>query len=144
VRVRTAFHAPLIAPSTAAAADPVFSFAVMPDTQNEVSSTDPRFPKRAAWLVKTRALLDLRWVLHSGDLKNWDTPAHTVRDDEQPDQDPGGQWPALPRGAGQPRHRSGLSGRWSVPGCEHLPVGEQDVKRIYPYTSTTSLMRWVR
>ena len=76
VRVRTAFHAPLIEPSTAPPADPVFTFAVMPDTQNEVNSTDIRFPKRVDWLVTNRALLDLRWVLHSGDLQNWDTPAH--------------------------------------------------------------------
>jgi len=53
-----------------------FSFAVMPDTQNEVSPTDPRMDARVAWLLANRARLGLRWVLHSGDVQNWDTPDH--------------------------------------------------------------------
>ncbi|WP_091786381.1 metallophosphoesterase [Pedococcus dokdonensis] len=64
------------APARAASVDTVFSFAVMPDTQDEVVSSDPRMAKRISWLVQNRARLDLRWVLHSGDLQNWDTPGH--------------------------------------------------------------------
>jgi len=56
--------------------DTAFSFAVMPDTQNEVGDTDQRMPKRVSWLLNNRAALDLRWVLHSGDLQSWDTPDH--------------------------------------------------------------------
>lgn len=63
------FHA---RPSDPPAVDTVFSFAVIPDTQNEV------FPGRAAqhvgrtqWLADNRDLLDLRFVMHSGDITNW-------------------------------------------------------------------------
>ncbi len=57
--------------------DTVFSFAAMPDTQQEVLSTkDTRFANRTNWLVQQRTALDLRWVAHSGDVHNWDTPAH--------------------------------------------------------------------
>ena len=62
--------------ATAAVVDPIFSFAVMPDTQNEVLTSDLRFPKRVSWLVHNKSKLDLRWVLHTGDLQNWDTPDH--------------------------------------------------------------------
>ena len=53
-----------------------FSFAVMPDTQNEVGSHDQRMPKRVAWLQANRSALNLRWVLSSGDVQSWDTPDH--------------------------------------------------------------------
>ena len=67
---------PTIAPAAPTAADSTFSFAVMPDTQNEVFSGEVRMPKRVKWLVDNRQSLDLRWVLHSGDVHNWDTPDH--------------------------------------------------------------------
>ncbi|WP_457254971.1 metallophosphoesterase [Pedococcus sp. P5_B7] len=59
-------------------ADPAttFSFAVIPDTQPEVRPQDPRTDKRIAWLVAHRAQLNLQWVLHSGDVQDWDTPDH--------------------------------------------------------------------
>ena len=53
-----------------------FSFAVVPDTQPEVRADDPRTEKRIAWLVAHRAQLNLQWVLHSGDVQDWDTPDH--------------------------------------------------------------------
>ena len=53
-----------------------FSFAVVPDTQPEVRPTDPRTEKRIAWLVEHREQLNLQWVLHSGDVQDWDTPDH--------------------------------------------------------------------
>ncbi|KRF23479.1 hypothetical protein ASG95_01915 [Phycicoccus sp. Soil803] len=59
-------------------ADPAttFSFAVIPDTQPEVKADDPRTDKRVAWLLAHREQLNLQWVLHSGDVQDWDTPDH--------------------------------------------------------------------
>jgi len=71
-----AFHA---APPTAIAptADTKFSFAVMPDTQQEVlKANDSRFINRSKWLVANKSALDLRWVASSGDVVNWDPPDH--------------------------------------------------------------------
>ncbi|MGI5147597.1 carbohydrate-binding domain-containing protein [Plantactinospora sp. CA-294935] len=57
--------------------DPKFSFAVLPDTQQEVlNASDTRFRQRTDWLVGNRSALDLRFVTHSGDVVNWDTPDH--------------------------------------------------------------------
>jgi hypothetical protein len=53
-----------------------FSFAVIPDTQPEVKADDPRTDQRIAWLVSHRDELNLQWVLHSGDVQDWDTPDH--------------------------------------------------------------------
>lgn len=55
--------------------DTTFTFAVYPDTQQEVA-TDKRFRNRADYLVKNRKALDLRFVTHTGDVVNWDTPDH--------------------------------------------------------------------
>ncbi|PWR10834.1 metallophosphoesterase [Micromonospora acroterricola] len=58
--------------------DTKFSFAVMPDTQQEVLNTgDSRFHNRTNWLVQNRSALDLRFVASSGDVVNWDTPDHS-------------------------------------------------------------------
>ncbi|WP_309232045.1 carbohydrate-binding domain-containing protein [Micromonospora tarensis] len=63
---------------TAGATDTKFSFAVLPDTQQEVlNSGDTRFRNRTNWLVQNRSALDLRFVTHSGDVVNWDTPDHS-------------------------------------------------------------------
>ncbi len=52
--------------------DTVFSLAALPDTQNEVNDQrDTRFKDRMQWLVNNKASLDLRHVLHSGDVTNW-------------------------------------------------------------------------
>jgi hypothetical protein len=65
------------APPTAAQADPIFSFAVLPDTQRETNRAgDPRFLNRTSWLARNAGVLDLRFALHSGDLVDWDTPDH--------------------------------------------------------------------
>ncbi|MDH2426567.1 carbohydrate-binding domain-containing protein [Sphaerisporangium sp. TRM90804] len=58
--------------------DTTFSFAVMPDTQQEVlNARDTRFRHRSEWLAANRSELDLRFVTHSGDVVNWDTPDHS-------------------------------------------------------------------
>ncbi|GAA1996853.1 metallophosphoesterase [Nakamurella flavida] len=58
--------------------DTSFTIAVIPDTQQEVlSGLDGRFAQRNSWLVDQRSALDLRYVLHTGDLVNWDTPDHS-------------------------------------------------------------------
>jgi hypothetical protein len=73
----TAAVAPGPTPAAAAAVDTTFSFAVLPDTQQEVlSATDTRFANRTNWLVAQRSALDLRFVTHSGDVVNWDTADH--------------------------------------------------------------------
>lgn len=49
-----------------------FSLAVIPDTQEETtSSSNPRFGDRTQWLVDNRDRLNLRYVLHTGDVVNW-------------------------------------------------------------------------
>ncbi|GAA0394645.1 hypothetical protein GCM10009541_42120 [Micromonospora gifhornensis] len=57
--------------------DTRFSFAVVPDTQEEVlDAADNRFRQRIDWLVAQRNALDLRFVTHSGDVINYDTSDH--------------------------------------------------------------------
>ncbi len=56
--------------------DTRFSFVVMPDTQNEVYAGEVRMQERVDWLLAHRRRLDMRWVLHSGDVHNWDTADH--------------------------------------------------------------------
>jgi len=56
-------------------ADGKFSIAVIPDTQQEVGK-DSRFINRTQWLVNNKENLDLRFVEHTGDVVNWDTPTH--------------------------------------------------------------------
>ncbi|MEH0109653.1 metallophosphoesterase [Tersicoccus sp. MR15.9] len=51
--------------------DTTFSIAVYPDTQQEVFGTDSRFVGRTNWLLANRTKLDLRYVLHTGDVVNW-------------------------------------------------------------------------
>jgi hypothetical protein len=59
------------------APETVFSFAVYPDTQEEVySNHGGRFRQRSQWLADHRRQLDLRFMVHSGDIVNWDTPDH--------------------------------------------------------------------
>ncbi|MFC4822497.1 metallophosphoesterase [Dokdonella ginsengisoli] len=67
----------------AAPVDTTFSIAVLPDTQNEVFPGAPaaRHVGRAQWLADNRQLLDLRFVLHTGDVTNWgerDEPQYQV------------------------------------------------------------------
>ncbi|MBP2416491.1 metallophosphoesterase [Microlunatus capsulatus] len=61
-------------PVTSPVSNGAFSFAVVPDTQNEVLvSGDPRLTNRNQWLVKQK---NLAFVAQTGDLVNWDTPDH--------------------------------------------------------------------
>jgi hypothetical protein len=53
-----------------------FTIAVIPDTQNEVFGADQRFANRTQWLVDNRSVLNLAFVLHTGDMMNWDTADH--------------------------------------------------------------------
>ncbi len=56
-------------------ADGVFSIAVIPDTQQEVigkNATEGKlFLNRTSWLVDNKDELDLRCVVHTGDVVNW-------------------------------------------------------------------------
>lgn len=65
------FAAPGTPPSDDPDADGRFSIAVIPDSQQEVFGTDPRFANRTQWLVDNRSALDLRFVGHTGDVVNW-------------------------------------------------------------------------
>jgi hypothetical protein len=65
-----------MAPAAPAVAPGAFSIAVIPDTQNEVFGSDQRFADRTQWLVNNRAALNLAFVLHTGDMMNWDTADH--------------------------------------------------------------------
>jgi Calcineurin-like phosphoesterase len=58
--------------------DTTFTFAMIPDTQQEVlRANDTRFINRTRWLVKQKSALDLRFVGHTGDVVNWDTSDHS-------------------------------------------------------------------
>ena len=60
-----------------AAAEERFTLAVIPDSQQEVlKPVDGRLEERMTWLVANREALNLKMVLHVGDLLNWDTPDH--------------------------------------------------------------------
>ncbi|NMO13871.1 metallophosphoesterase [Pyxidicoccus fallax] len=64
------------APVTTAPVDTKFTFVVIPDTQNEVVSNSTLIDHRMQWLVNNREALDIRFVMQTGDLMNWDTPDH--------------------------------------------------------------------
>jgi hypothetical protein len=55
--------------------DTKFTVAVLPDTQEEVFGNG-HFINRSEWLAANRDQLDLRFVVHTGDVVNWDTPDH--------------------------------------------------------------------
>ena len=62
---------------TAPTESSVFSIAIVPDTQQEVQAATPRqtndlrFKQRMQWLAERKTSLNLRYVLHSGDVVNW-------------------------------------------------------------------------
>ncbi|HYG35999.1 MAG TPA: beta-L-arabinofuranosidase domain-containing protein, partial [Clostridia bacterium] len=63
--------------ASAEAGEQKFTIAVIPDSQQEVlNEGDTRLARRLEWLVKSRQELNLKMVLHVGDLMNWDTPDH--------------------------------------------------------------------
>lgn len=54
--------------------DAVFSFAVMPDTQQEIlndTNSNKFFVNRVTWLNSNWAAQDFRFVMHTGDAANW-------------------------------------------------------------------------
>jgi hypothetical protein len=58
------------------APDTKFTLVVIPDTQQEVVYAPARFTNRIDWLVDNEAPLDIRFVAHTGDMVDWDTPDH--------------------------------------------------------------------
>jgi len=57
--------------------DSAFTIAVMPDTQLEVvRPSDTRLRDRSVWLVENQRLLNLAFVVHTGDVVDADTPRH--------------------------------------------------------------------
>ncbi|MGV8909829.1 MAG: metallophosphoesterase [Propionicimonas sp.] len=64
--------APRLRITIAPAVGAPFSFAVMPDTQQETTlASNPKFGNRTQWLVDHRTELNLKYVLHVGDVVNW-------------------------------------------------------------------------
>jgi len=68
--------APQPAVVPASPAPGTFTIAIFPDTQNEVFGADQRFANRTRWLADNRSALNLAFVLHTGDMMNWDTADH--------------------------------------------------------------------
>ena len=67
-------------------ADGKFSLAIYPDTQTEVYAHNySLFVDRSEWIVSQRDALDIRGVLHIGDVVNWDDAP--VREVWSPDDD---------------------------------------------------------
>jgi hypothetical protein len=55
-----------------AGTDNTFGIAVIPDTQAETNNTaNTPFLNRVNWMVANKTKLDLRYVLHTGDMTNW-------------------------------------------------------------------------
>lgn len=58
--------------TTPAGSDVPFTVAVMPDTQDEtLNSASQKFSNRTQWLAANRDKLNLKYVMHSGDVVNW-------------------------------------------------------------------------
>ena len=61
-------------------ADGKFSIAIIPDTQQETviqnMISKKIFKNRTQWLADNKNELDLRYVVHTGDVVNWDTADH--------------------------------------------------------------------
>jgi hypothetical protein len=61
-----------------AGTDRKFTIVVMPDTQKEVhpARATNLFLHRAQWLADNEDALDIRYITHTGDVVDWDTPGH--------------------------------------------------------------------
>ncbi len=55
-----------------------FMLAVLPDTQGEVSANPAMFTSQLNWMVANRAASNILFVLHVGDIINWDTADHAM------------------------------------------------------------------
>ena len=96
-----------------------FTIATYPDTQQEVFNwAGTRFIDRSQWLVDQRKALDLRFVVHTGDVVNWDTDAHEQYVDRRA-RDAAAERRRHPLSAQhrQPRHAGDRAGR-RLPGTE--------------------------
>jgi calcineurin-like phosphoesterase family protein len=78
---RVAFYAVVAGGTPGDDTDTTFSFAVIPDTQNEITASDSRFANRVSWLVANQQRLDVRFATQIGDLTNWGSvdPTQFVR-----------------------------------------------------------------
>ncbi|MBK7862317.1 MAG: metallophosphoesterase [Archangiaceae bacterium] len=66
-------------PPPAPAGDTKFTLVVIPDTQRELwTDSDVRFRNRTEWIASNKSTLDIRFVLQTGDLVDWDTPDHSL------------------------------------------------------------------
>lgn len=75
---------PSVPQLSSADSDGKFSLAVYPDTQNELMvSTDTRLSNRNSYIIDQRDTRDIRYVLHVGDLVNWDTATDTNPNDHR-------------------------------------------------------------
>jgi hypothetical protein len=63
-------------PADGGTTDTKFSFLVIPDTQQETAYKPDLFSNRMSWIKNNKSNLDLRWVLHTGDMVDYDTPDH--------------------------------------------------------------------
>ncbi|MCP3142077.1 metallophosphoesterase [Pyxidicoccus xibeiensis] len=64
------------APTAPVPVDTKFTLVIIPDTQNELVSASTLIDHRMQWLADNKSALDIRFVGHTGDMCNWDTPDH--------------------------------------------------------------------
>ncbi|RKH01067.1 metallophosphoesterase [Corallococcus sp. CA047B] len=64
------------APTTAQPVDTKFTFVVIPDTQQETVYQPARLTHRMQWIADNKTAQDIRFVMHTGDLMDWDTADH--------------------------------------------------------------------
>lgn len=55
-----------------------FTLPVLPDTQCEVNSRPEMFTSQLDWIVSNQQALKIPFVIHVGDLVDWDTPDHRM------------------------------------------------------------------
>lgn len=127
VRIQLSSYATLAQPG--ATSDGWFTLATIPDTQEEVySSADTRFIDRSKWLVAHKQALDLRFVAHTGDVVNWDTPAHDQY--------------AIARAATVPLDNAGIPYQLSIGNHDTYATGPggsaRDPARTYEYLRLTT------
>ncbi|WP_244225055.1 metallophosphoesterase [Corallococcus sicarius] len=58
------------------AVDTKFTLVVIPDTQLETVYQPARLTHRMQWIADNKTAQDIRFVMHTGDLMDWDTPDH--------------------------------------------------------------------
>ncbi len=112
-----------------------FTIATYPDTQQEVFDwAGTRFIDRSKWLVAQRKALDLRFVVHTGDVVNWDTDAHEQY--------------VVARAAMQPLNDAGIPYQLSIGNHDTLATGpgggarDSKLTRQYQRTTTTFNSYW--